>query len=408
MKKVGIQLLVTAGLFLLIGQVLADEASQATIEQIRSSNKGYFTTMSYGRAYSSTMSSDRKTTIMSSDGKIIAEEIYSPNKRFYAFADLDKKNTSIYEVIMRENIGRRKKFWAMDGCFEMLGLLNDGKHLVLGYRGTNMIPIDYKKDQVMLSFINRGNLINRIRLNQLITDFSKLQKINSGYYWGRYLGLNSAGYYVIQSVEGKRMLFDVKTGKPIKFKSDKLGKLPNWKTYQDIMKCYEFQYPDNYLFKEYLSHDGNSTGRTSLGRENTGCGIMTFVEEIAGYPRGWYDPAKMSFEEFAIDRAKVLCSADGPNGSIYATDVVRKEVFTNPHNRKGVEFYLLEIHETHFEDDQEGKIEKRIKGPFYAVSISQADEPYRALVFEFNDEGDDFFQEKEILKKIINTVSILR
>ena len=174
------------------------------------------------------------------------------------------------------------------------------------------------------------------------------------------------------------------------------------------MRCYEFQYPDNYLFKEYLTHDARPTGSTSLGTENTGCGIMTSVEEIARYPREWYDPAKMSFEEFAIDRAKVWCSADGPNSSRYATDVVRKEVFTNPHDRKGVEFYLLEVHETHFEDDEEVKIEKRIKGPFYAVSISQTDEPYRALIFEFNVEGEDLFQEKKILKKIINTVRILR
>jgi len=110
MKKAGIQFLLITGLFLLIGQVFANEPSQAAIKQIRSSNG----------SYSTTMNSDRKTTIMSSDGKIIAEEIYSQNKRFYAFADLDKRITTIYEVIQQGNIGRRKNFWAMYGCFEML------------------------------------------------------------------------------------------------------------------------------------------------------------------------------------------------------------------------------------------------------------------------------------------------
>jgi len=110
MKKAGIQLILIAGLFLLIGQVFADEPSQPVIKLISSSNN----------AYTTTMNSNRKTTIVSSDGKIIAEEIYSPNKRFYAFADLDKRITTIYEVIQQGNIGRRKNFWAMDGCFEML------------------------------------------------------------------------------------------------------------------------------------------------------------------------------------------------------------------------------------------------------------------------------------------------
>jgi hypothetical protein len=47
-------------------------------------------------------------------------------------------------------------------------------------------------------------------------------------------------------------------------------------------------------------------------------------------------------------------------------------------------------------------------GLFLLIGQIFADEPYRALIFELNDEGDNYFQEKEILKKVINTVSILR
>lgn len=399
--------LIVTGLFLLIGQVFADEPSQATIKQIRSSNKGHFATMSFG-TYSTTGSSDRKTTIMSSDGKIIAEEIYSPNKRFYAFADIDKKITTIYEVIWQGNIGRRKKFWAMDGCFEMLGLLNDGEHLVVGYQGASMIPIDYKKDQVMLSFFKSGKLINQVRLNQLITNFSKLQRTDSGYYWGRYLGLNSAGYYVVEFVEGKKILFDVKIGKPIKFKSEKVSKLTKWKVYQDIMRCYEFQYPDSYLLEEHLCSDGTPAGWNFLKRKNKGWVIETSIESIADLPLDWYDPAKISFEDFVIDRARAMLCTDGPTGSRYTTDVVRKKVFTNTNKLKGLEFYLLEVHETYFEDMEEVKIEKRTIGPTYAISISQPDESYRVLYFLINDEEESFMQMKEILKKIVDTVRILR
>ena len=390
MKKAGFQFLLITGLFLLIGQVFADEASQAAIEQTRSSSG----------SYSTTMNSNRKTTITSSDGKIIDEEIYSPNKKFYAVADINKRITTIYEVILQGNIGRRKNFWAMDGCFEMLGLSNDGKHLVVGYHGTNVIPTDYQKAQVMLSFFKCSELINKVGLDQLITDFSKLQRTDSGYYWVEYLGLNAAGYYVVETVEGEKILFDVMSGKPVKFKSEESCKLPNWKTYQDIMRCYEFQYPDNYLLEE--NYD------LLLKRKNTGWIIRISIEEIVDYPRDLYDPAKMSFEEFAIHRAKLMCCADGCNSSQYATDVEEKKLFVNPNNLDVVEFYLTIINETYFEDSEESKIEKSIKGPIYAVSISQLDESYRVLLFELIDNREKNLQEKEMLKKMINTVKILK
>ncbi|MCG2715117.1 MAG: hypothetical protein L6422_02315 [Candidatus Marinimicrobia bacterium] len=336
------------------------------------------------------------------------EGIWSPNKEFFATVTPDRKITTVYKVDWHGNIGRNKKFWSMGGYFQVAWLSNDGKYLVGGYEGLNFLPVDYTKDQVMLSFFKCGELISEVRLNQLITNFSRLQKIESGYNWGKYLGLNAAGYFVVETVEGKKILFDMSTGKSVEFKSDKAGKLPNWKTYQDIMRCYEFQYPDNYFLKEDLAYDGTLIGSVLLKRENSVLLIIISCEEMADYPREEYNPAKMSFEEFAFNRARAMCSADGPDGSRYATDVVRKEKFTNPNNLNGVEFYLTEVTETYFEDSEESKIEKRTKGPIYVVPISQPDEPYRVLFFELTDECEEFLQGKEILKKIINTVKILK
>ncbi|MBU1299602.1 MAG: hypothetical protein KKG06_04820, partial [Bacteroidetes bacterium] len=111
-----------------------------------------------------------------------------------------------------------------------------------------------------------------------------------------------------------------------------------------------------------------------------------------------------------FDRAMTMYSADGPDGSTYATDVVRKELFTNPNNLNVIEFYLTVVDETYFEDEN-SKIEKRTEGPIYAISISQLGEsyPYRVLFLKLLPQrGKEYLQEKEILKKIVNTVGILK
>jgi len=145
-----------------------------------------------------------------------------------------------------------------------------------------------------------------------------------------------------------------------------------------------------------------------LERKNREWVVKTSIDEIAAYPREYYDSAKMSFEEFAINRAKAICSADGPDGSRYATDVVRKEIFKNTYDLEGIEIYLLEVIETYLVGSKERKTGKRVKGPIYAVAISQPNEPHRVLFFELNDEVEDSSQEKQILKKIVSTVRILR
>jgi len=374
MKKLGIRLLrtlVAIGLFFLIQRVFAAEPLTPRIAPVGPSAP-----------------------------KI--KEISSPNNEFFAAVSPDRKITTVYKIYRQGNIGRWEKFWSMNGCFQVAWLSNDGKYLVAGYEGLNFLPLDYAKDQVMLSFFECGELKSEVRLNQLITDFSRLQKTESGYHWGKYLGLNAAGYLVVETVEGKNVLFDVSTGKNVEFESEKAGKLPNWKIYSDIMRCYEFQYPANYLLNEV------SSSIVLLKREDSGWLIETYFEDMADYPRQEFSPAKMTFEEFAFHVAKLACCTDGPSHRGYATDVVRMEPFTNSNKLDGIEFYLTEVSETYLEGSEEPEIEKTTKGPIYAFSISQPDELYRVLFLELRDEGEKLLQEKEILKKIVDTVRILK
>lgn len=335
------------------------------------------------------------------------KHIWSYNKEFVADVYLDKKITSVSKVDWQGNIGRTRLLWSMDYAFQVGWLSNDGEYFVAGNEGLNFLPINYNKDQVMFSFFQQGRLINQIRLNQLITDFTRLQKAASNYRWAKYFGLNACGYLAVKTIEGRRILLDVTTGRPAEFKPKKTYRVSKWNTYQDMMRCYEFHYPDDYLIEESFVQEGVHEG-TPLGDIFLGNDIEGFVEDTDKYDH--YYGTRQTFEEFVFHRAMTMYSSDGPDGSTYASDVVRKELFTNPNNLNVIEFYLTVVDEAYFEDEKT-EIEKRTEGPIYAISISQLGESYPNQILFLKlltQKGKEYLQEKEILKKIVNTVGILK
>lgn len=143
------------------------------------------------------------------------ETIWSMDKGFCAVMDPEKKITTIYQV----NTGGKKiKSWAMYGWFRVAALSNDGEHFVVGYWGMSLLTLDHKKDEVMLYFFKRGELINYVTLDQLVKDPSNLRRTVSHLYWGNYLGFNKDEYYVIETVENRKILFDINTGEPVEEK----------------------------------------------------------------------------------------------------------------------------------------------------------------------------------------------
>lgn len=139
--------------------------------------------------------------------------VCSQNGFFCALMDPGKKVTT---VVRRHAGGISENLWSMPGWFRVAYLSNDGEYLVTGYDGVNLLPLNYRKDQVMLSFYDRGRLIRQVRLNEMITDFSKLEKSASHYQWGNTLGLNESDHLTVELPDKKWMMFDVRTGREIR------------------------------------------------------------------------------------------------------------------------------------------------------------------------------------------------
>jgi hypothetical protein len=340
--------------------------------------------------------------------KLPLKTFHSKNDKFMAIVCPDDKNIFVFKVNWHGNVGRREKIpmWSIEACFEEVWVANDGQHIIGATHAKGTLPLSYTKEEIIFSFFKNGKSIGDIGLSEIINDLLKLEKTQLGLRWGNLKGFNEAGYLVAETVENQILMFDPTTGRKVEFRQEQ-GKVPSdFKTYRDPMRCFEFAYPKD--------HEMNKGG-LSLKRKGDGWLIAINFEDMHRYPKQWYNPQEMTFEDFAIDRAKIMFMADGANGSQYATDVIKRNCFTTLNNLNALEFYLTVVRESwpFYEDGQEEKesdieIEKSQEGPIYAVLLSKPGDPYKFLLLNLTDEGKHFQKEKQILKHITNTIKILK
>lgn len=340
--------------------------------------------------------------------KLPLKNFDSKNRNFRAIVCPDDKNTFVFKVNWRGNIGMREKIpmWSIKVCFEEVWVSNDGQHIIGAVYAEGALPSNYTKDEIIFSFFKNGKFLGNIRLGEIISDLSKLEKTQSGLRWGDLKGFNEAGYLVAETVENQMLMLDPATGMKVEFRQMQ-GEVPSgFKTYRDFMKCFEFTYPKDYE----VNQDG-----FLLKRKGAGQFIEINFEDMSNYPNQQYNPQKMTFEDFAIQRSQIMFSADGVDGSQYATDVIKRNGFTTPNNLKALEIYLTVVRESWplYDDGQEEKesgkeSEKSQAGPIYAVSLSKPGDPSKVLLLKLTDEGKQSQKEKETLMHIINTIKILK
>lgn len=107
--------------------------------------------------------------------------------------------------------------WRAQGWSRVAALADDGEHMVLGYEGMNLIPLDYRPDMAMLTFYRRGQVFRTVRLEELITDIAiKMNRTVSHYHWGDYLGLDENGRFGVRTATGHETRFDMTTGQAVR------------------------------------------------------------------------------------------------------------------------------------------------------------------------------------------------
>ncbi|HEX7023447.1 MAG TPA: hypothetical protein VF187_01405 [Gemmatimonadales bacterium] len=100
--------------------------------------------------------------------------------------------------------------------------------------------------------------------------------------------------------------------------------------YENPTVSFSFEYPDSFDVREY------SPSFVAIGSEE-GEAFDAVVE--VGVEEG----EGASFQDFAIERARLACAADGPNLSLQCTDVEMLQPVTTGEGREGISFYLKHV-----------------------------------------------------------------
>jgi hypothetical protein len=113
-----------------------------------------------------------------------------------------ESGTEIYKVNGKFQI---TKLYSIEGWHRAPYLSFDGVYFVSGYGGLNLIPLDTKPSQVMLTIFKNGELHKEITLGALISNMKSLEKTSSHLNWGY---INSVNNYSIElkTVEGRAIV----------------------------------------------------------------------------------------------------------------------------------------------------------------------------------------------------------
>ncbi len=331
-------------------------------------------------------------------------EIWSSNRKYFA-QTYSEGATVVNQVSWQGNIGRFERFWSAKTGGEAAALSNTGEHLAVVYTSGGILPMDYDSKQILLRFFNKEKPVAEIELVAIVSDLSKLRKEDSGYYWGKCLGLNAAGYYVLETVEGKTILIDLKSGVSEEFRSGQGSAAPGCKVFEDVMQWFEFQYSEEFSLKTYMRDDRIPTEAIFFKNGRRDWVLRAIVEMMPDFS-ATLNSANSSFDDFALDQFKAMNCADGPESSRYIDGIAEKQAFVNSHGLQVLEFYLTLVDEN--TEGDERRIERRTIGPAYAVLIAHPGEARRVLFFQMNPDAKEIQAAAGELSKMVHTVKVLR
>jgi hypothetical protein len=114
------------------------------------------------------------------------------------------------------------------------------------------------------------------------------------------------------------------------------------------------------------------------------------------------NPTGDIFHSFARERCKIVCGADGPDGSTYCDEIESEREYRSANGLRVLVFYMVMTRENYSE-----KTKKKSRvGPVYLVDLSQADR-YLALIIHPGDRDLASESEKGLAQGVIESVRFL-
>jgi hypothetical protein len=129
-----------------------------------------------------------------------------PNEAFCAVADPTTQSVSVFAR------GATVPSWSLNSWHRQIFLANDGEHLIIGPSGLELIPLDTKLADPLLTFMNRKAIVRVVSVGDLFASLSSLRRTASHYECCRVVGVSARDQLVVQLVNGKRVAFNISTG----------------------------------------------------------------------------------------------------------------------------------------------------------------------------------------------------
>jgi hypothetical protein len=130
----------------------------------------------------------------------------SPSQAFCAVADPGTHSVAVFAR------GAVKPIWSLPTWQRQVFLANDGNHMVIGPPGLNLLSLDAKPSDPLLTFMNRNAVVRIVTVGELFPGMSSLRRTASHYAWGDIVGISAHDQLIVQLEGGRRVAFSVLTG----------------------------------------------------------------------------------------------------------------------------------------------------------------------------------------------------
>ena len=132
----------------------------------------------------------------------------SPDQRFCATADPQRNVVALFSR------GSRTALWSLPGWHRYFFVANGGEHIIVGPDGLNLLPLNTKLSDPLLTFFRREATVRVVSVGALFPALSSLKRTVSHYYWGFIVGVSPKNQLLVQLAGGKRIAFNTATGLP--------------------------------------------------------------------------------------------------------------------------------------------------------------------------------------------------
>ena len=128
---------------------------------------------------------------------------FSPNHQYFLISKVQEKRTQIFQTSKPHTV-----LWSISAYIQLASLSNDGRHVAASYEGGNILDLDVRPADPLITFYNATGETHVVTVNDVLPGVRSLPHSTSGRPWGRVLGFQPSGRLLVILRSEKRLELD--------------------------------------------------------------------------------------------------------------------------------------------------------------------------------------------------------